>query len=114
MKLSPSVTLLIGKNAANNDLLTFTHARPNDIWLHTRGAAGSHCVLKGATLDQLSEIRKAAEIAAWYSTAKHAELVPVLYTLKKYVRHGKHLAPGQVIVEREKELLVTPRQPHAQ
>ena len=108
VQLSASITLFIGKNATNNDLLTFTHAKPNDIWLHARGAAGSHCLLKGATLDQITEIRKAAEIAAWHSAAKHSELVPVIYTLKKYVRHGKNLPPGQVIVEREQVLLVRP------
>ncbi|MEI8185212.1 MAG: NFACT RNA binding domain-containing protein [Chlorobiaceae bacterium] len=108
VQLSRAVTLFIGKNAANNDLLTFTHARPNDIWLHARGTAGSHCVLKGATLKHLNEIEKAAEIAAWHSASKHSELVPVIYTLKKYVRHNKNLAPGQVIVEREEVLLVKP------
>ncbi len=110
LQLSPSATLLVGRNAANNDLLTFSHARPNDIWLHARGAAGSHCVLKGVSLHQLNDIKKAAEVAAWYSSAKHSELVPVLYTLKKYVRHGKNLAPGQVIVEREEVILVKPSQ----
>ena len=110
LQLSPSATLLVGRNAANNDLLTFSHARPNDIWLHARGAAGSHCVLKGVSLHQLNDIKKAAEVAAWFSSAKHSELVPVLYTLKKYVRHGKNLAPGQVIVEREEVILVKPSQ----
>ena len=108
VRLSPAATLLIGKNAANNDLLTFTQARPNDIWLHARGAAGSHCVLKGVNLSQKAEIKKAAEIAAWYSSAKHSELVAVIYTLKKYVRHGKNLPTGQVIVEREEVILVKP------
>ena len=108
VQLSPSVTLLIGKNAANNDLLTFSYARPNDIWLHARGASGSHCVLKGATLHHLNDILKAAEIAAWYSAAKHSELVPVIYTLKKYVRHSKQHAAGQVVVEREEVVLVRP------
>ncbi len=107
--LSPTVTLLVGKNAENNELLTFSHAKPNDIWLHARGAAGSHCVLKGAKPDQQNLIRKAAEIAAWYSAAKHAKLVPVIYTQKKYVRHGKKLAVGQVIVEREEVVMVRPK-----
>jgi len=108
VNLSPSITLLVGKNAANNDLLTFSHTKPNDIWLHARGASGSHCVLKGTTLSNLPAIRQAAEIAAWYSSAKHSSLVPVIYTLKKYVRNGKKLAVGQVIVEREEVLLVKP------
>ncbi len=108
IQLSRSASLLIGKNAANNELLTFTHARPNDIWLHARGSAGSHCVLKGATLQHQNEIKKAAEIAAWYSAAKHSELVPVMYTLKKYVRRGKNLPTGQVIVDREEVVMVRP------
>lgn len=108
VNLSPSVTLLVGKNAENNDLLTFSHTKPTDIWLHARGCSGSHCVLKGTTLNNLTLIRQAAEIAAWYSSAKHSSLVPVIYTLKKYVRKGKKLAAGQVIVEREEVLLVKP------
>jgi len=32
----------------------------------------------------------------------------VIYTLKKYVRHGKNLPTGQVIVEREEVILVKP------
>jgi predicted ribosome quality control (RQC) complex YloA/Tae2 family protein len=106
--LSPAITILVGKNATNNELLTFSHTKPNDIWLHARGASGSHCVLKGTTLNNLAAIRQAAEVAAWYSSAKHSSLVPVIYTLKKFVRRGKKLAPGQVIVEREEVLLVKP------
>ncbi len=108
VSLSGTITLFVGKNAANNELLTFSNTRPNDIWLHARGSSGSHCVLKGTTLNNLPAIRQAAEIAAWYSSAKHSALVPVIYTLKKYVRRGKKLAPGQVIVEREEVLLVKP------
>jgi predicted ribosome quality control (RQC) complex YloA/Tae2 family protein len=108
VNISASITLFVGKNAANNELLTFSHTKPGDIWLHARGEAGSHCVLKGTTLNNIGAIRQAAEIAAWYSSAKNSALVPVIYTLKKYVRQGKKLAPGQVIVEREEVLLVKP------
>lgn len=108
VELTPGITLYIGRNAKNNELLTFEHTRPDDIWLHARGTSGSHCVLKGAGLQNTSEIQRAAEIAAWYSQAKHSELVPVIYTQKKYVRRGKKTAPGSVIVEREKVILVRP------
>jgi predicted ribosome quality control (RQC) complex YloA/Tae2 family protein len=106
--LTSEITLYVGKDATNNELLTFGHARPDDIWLHARGASGSHCVLKGAGMDQMSEIRRAAEIAAWYSAARNSGLVPVIYALKKYVRKAKG-ATGSVIVEREKVLMVSPR-----
>ncbi len=106
--LTADITLYVGKDATNNELLTFGHARPDDIWLHARGASGSHCVLKGAGMDQMSEIRRAAEIAAWYSAARTSGLVPVIYALKKYVRKARG-ATGSVIVEREKVLMVRPR-----
>ncbi|NTW56911.1 MAG: DUF814 domain-containing protein [Chlorobiaceae bacterium] len=108
VRISPNATLFIGKNAENNDLLTFGYAKPGDIWLHARGTSGSHCVLKGSGPDHLDDIRKAASIAAWHSSAKHSELVPVIYTQKKYVRRSRKSAPGQVIVEREKVLFVKP------
>ncbi|NTV02878.1 MAG: DUF814 domain-containing protein [Chlorobiaceae bacterium] len=106
--LADGITLYVGKDARNNELLTFGHARPDDIWLHARGTSGSHCILKGAGMHNMSEIRRAAEIAAWYSAAKNSGLVPVMYVLKKYVRKAKG-APGSVHVEREKVLMVKPR-----
>lgn len=106
--LSEGMTLFIGKNAENNDLLTFGHAAPNDIWLHARGASGSHCVLKGAGLQHTGAIQRAAEIAAWYSSARHSSLVPVICTQKKFVRRAKNSKPGSVIVEREKVIMVRP------
>jgi predicted ribosome quality control (RQC) complex YloA/Tae2 family protein len=108
IELSKGVTLYIGSNAKNNEELTFGFARPDDIWLHARGAAGAHCVLKGSGIQQTSDIRRAAEIAAWYSSAKHSGLVPVIYTQKKYVRKEKSGTPGSVIVEREHVILVRP------
>ena len=106
--LADGITLYIGKDARNNELLTFGHARPDDIWLHAQGSSGSHCVLKGAGMHNMSEIRRAAEIAAWYSAAKNSGLVPVMYVLRKYVRKAKG-APGSVHVEREKVVMVKPR-----
>lgn len=108
IRLSASATLYIGKNARNNEQLTFAFAKPNDIWLHARGSAGSHCVLRGASMQHRDEIHRAARIAAWHSAAKHSELVPVMYTLKKHVRRAKNLPPGQVKVEREEVILVKP------
>ncbi len=108
--ITQKAVLYVGKNARNNEQLTFSFAKPNDIWLHARGTAGSHCILRGATMQNTSEIRRAAEIAAFYSTAKHSELVPVQYTEKKFVRRAKNMPPGQVLPEREKVIMVRPSQ----
>lgn len=105
-----------GKNSANNDLLTLRHSRPNDLWFHTRGVGGSHVVLKvgSAAGDPSKEaIRQAASIAAYYSKHRNAKRVPVAYTEKKYVRKPKGAAPGSVLVDREKVIMVDPNLPDA-
>lgn len=108
-RISPNAELWVGKNARNNDLLTFKYARPNDWWFHARGVAGSHCVLKSSKAPTREELERAAAIAAHYSDAKGAELAPVICAQKKYVRKPKSAEPGAVIVEREEVLLVKPR-----
>ena len=47
-------------------------------------------------------------LAAYFSRRKNEALVPVTYTLKKFIRKTRHLAPGEVIVEREEVLLIEP------
>lgn len=108
-RISPTAELLVGKNAKSNDLLTFKHARPNDIWLHARGVAGSHCVLKASHPCAKQDIERAAEIAAYYSSARSSEFVPVMYAQRKYVRRQKGGVPGAVSLEREEVVIVRPR-----
>ena len=108
------LVVFAGKNAANNDELTLRFARPNDIWLHARGSSGSHVVLrwnnpKGRPPKRALE--EAAMIAAYYSGAKHSNLVPVAWTRKKYVRKPKGGAPGAVIMNREEVVMVPPKLP---
>lgn len=107
-QLAPNVEVWVGKNAKNNDLLTFKYARPNDLWLHARGVSGSHCILKSSKPPTRDEVERAASIAAYYSSAKGSELVPVICTPKKYVRKPKGAEVGAVVVEREEVLLVKP------
>ena len=103
-------TILIGRNAKNNDELTQRIANKNDLWLHVKDVAGSHVVIRqipGKTFPA-DIIEKAAQLAAYYSRRKNDTLCPVIFTPKKYVRKPKGLAPGQVIVDREEVVLVTP------
>jgi predicted ribosome quality control (RQC) complex YloA/Tae2 family protein len=103
-----------GRSSANNDELTVRHARPNDIWFHARGVGGSHVVLKvGSAAGEPAKeaIRQAASIAAYYSKHRNAKNVPVAYTEKKYVRKPKGSAPGSVVMEREKVIMVQPMLP---
>ncbi|MFN4993514.1 MAG: NFACT RNA binding domain-containing protein, partial [Bacteroidota bacterium] len=103
-------TIWVGKNAANNDLLTIRYAHKNDLWLHAKDVSGSHVVIKQQSQTfPIAVITYAAQLAAYYSKLKGSTLVPVSYTLKKYVRKPKGMEPGQVIVDREEVILVEPK-----
>ncbi|MBX2991788.1 MAG: DUF814 domain-containing protein [Bacteroidetes bacterium] len=103
-----------GKSSKNNDQLTLKYAKPDDLWFHARGAAGSHVVLKvqsGKGEPGKKAKEQAAGIAAYYSKMKNAKMVPVAMAEKKYVRKPKGAAPGSVTVEREKVIFAEPALP---
>lgn len=112
--LGHNYTLYVGKSAANNDELTMKFAKPNDLWLHARGTSGSHAIIK---LDKETKIpkeilSKAAEITAYYSGARNAKYVPVVYTYKKYVKKPKGANPGAVVISKEEVIMVEPKLPN--
>lgn len=103
-----------GKSAANNDELTVRFAKPNDYWFHARGSSGSHVVLRWS--DSKSKppkeaLRAAASIAAYYSGARNAKMVPVAYTQKKNVRKPRGSAVGAVYMDREEVMMAEPKLP---
>ncbi len=100
----------VGKNAKNNDLLTQQYAKKDDLWLHAKDVSGSHVVIKYQAGRKFPEevIEKAASLAAYYSKRSADTLCPVLFTPRKYVRKTKDLAAGQVIVEKEEVIMVSP------
>ena len=106
--------VFIGKNNTNNDLLTLKFARQNDYWFHARSVPGSHVILKVENTKEIIPkyiLKKAASLAAYHSKAKTAGMVPVSYTLKKYVVKKKGMEAGKVALLREDTLLVKPEIP---
>lgn len=106
--------VLIGRNNEGNDHLTHHLARPEDYWFHVHGAAGSHVVLrrgKGKNEPSKQTIEEVASWAAFYSQARTAGRVPVIVTLKKYVRKPRKAPPGLALCEREKSVMVRPQEP---
>lgn len=101
--------VLVGKSAEANHELTFSFARPYDIFLHVKNAPGSHTILRVKDKNkfpQPEDIYEAAFYAARFSKLKHSKSVPVSYAQKRYVRGSKGLAKGTVIMEREKVVYV--------
>jgi len=104
--------ILIGKNAKNNDLLTFKFAHKYDCWLHAQGVPGSHVVIfqPDKNIDPpMTIIEKAASIAAYFSSAKTSSTVPVNYTKVKYVRKPRKAQAGAVVISHSKTIFVEPK-----
>lgn len=106
---SDGLPIYVGRNARENEELTHRFARGDDLWLHARGAAGSHVVVrlgKGASPPP-DTLRDAATLALLYSDLKKSGRGEVMYTRKKWVKKAKGQPPGAVIVTQEKSLFVT-------
>ena len=100
--------ILVGKTAKDNDTVTFKVAKPDDLWLHARGAPGSHVVVK---LDRKQQappetLKDAATLALFYSDLRKSGKGEVIYTLRKHVKKPKGAKPGSVTVTREKNVWV--------
>ena len=101
--------IYVGKNARENEELTFGLAKSDDLWLHARGIPGSHVVVR---LERGAEpppetLRDAATLALLYSDLKKSGKGEVIYTKRKYVRKVKGQPPGTVTVTQEKAVFVT-------
>jgi predicted ribosome quality control (RQC) complex YloA/Tae2 family protein len=114
LKTAEGWDVLIGRTSEGNDYLTHHLARPEDYWFHVGGASGSHVVLRrGKGKDEPSK-QTIEEVAAWtafYSQARTAGKVPVSFTRKKYVRKPRGGKAGLAMIEREKSVMVKPREP---
>lgn len=101
--------ILIGRNARDNDRVTFGLARSRDVWLHVQGYRGSHVVIRSQNREvPFDTILFAAQLAAGHSQAGDSENVPVDYTLRKNVWRPKGAAAGAVHFSEQKTVFVTP------
>lgn len=103
-------TIWVGKSAKDNDEMLRGFIHKDDLWLHARQVPGSHVVIrmKGMSALPNSVLERAAGLAAFYSKLKTESLAPVIYTEAKFVRKVKGSAPGSVMVDREKVVMVSP------
>ena len=101
--------ILVGRNNRQNDLLTLKTAAKNDLWLHVQKQPGSHVIIdcsEGEPTD--ATVTEAAMLAAWFSSAKNGQNVPVDVTNARYVKKPTGARPGMVIYDRYRTVFVTP------
>ena len=104
------IEILVGRSNSDNDRLTRTVARGNDIWMHTQNRAGSHVIIRlqrggSASLETLLD---AANLAVYFSKARRSSKVAVDYTRKKFVRKPRGSPPGYVTYSNNKTLIIDP------
>ena len=100
--------ILVGKDARGNDRVTLREARPEDLFLHVRGARGSHVIVptpRGKTVPK-ETLLDAAQLAALHSALKDADRAEVEYAPRRHVTKPRKAPPGEVLVQRGKTLVV--------
>ena len=111
-KTSQGLTVLVGRNNIQNDKLTFKTGRRGDMWLHSQKCPGSHVLLlsEGGEIPD-DAIVEAAEIAAYYSSAKDGTVVTVDYTDVKNIKKPNGAKPGFVVYYTYYSVNVKPKEP---
>jgi predicted ribosome quality control (RQC) complex YloA/Tae2 family protein len=100
--------IYVGRNAAQNEEITFVIARGNDYWLHVEGSPGSHVVVKLPPSGELGSetLLDAANLALLHSAQKSAGAGTIHYTRRKYVKKAKDAKAGQVYAAGLKSVFV--------
>lgn len=106
-----------GKTDEDNDLLSFTCAKSEELWFHAHSVPGSHVILKAPEgCDEAPSrdlIHATAAIAAYHSKARNGGMVPVCYTQAKHVGKERGAKAGSVVIKRETVIKVRPAIPTA-
>lgn len=108
--------ILVGRSAAENDRLSLREAKPDDVWLHAAGYAGSHVVIRareGRTGEVPAGVMEhAARLAVWHSKARSAGgKVPVHVCRGRDVGKRRGAPAGQVTIARYDTVKVYARPP---
>jgi predicted ribosome quality control (RQC) complex YloA/Tae2 family protein len=103
-------TVLVGRTAADNDVLTFKLAAPGDTWLHIASGPGSHVVIRNP--DRLpiprETVQFAAALAAGYSSARKGGRTAVHVATRADVSKPRGYEPGKVALRRYRTVQVVP------
>jgi len=100
---------LVGKEAKDNDELTFKISSPHDIWFHAKDYHGSHVILKMKKGEQpkSENITTGCILAITYSKAKKGMSGEVWFTERKNVMKKKGMALGTVTFKNAKSKYIS-------
>ena len=94
--------IIVGRNARQNEKVTFDIANAEDLWLHARGAPGAHVVIRSGGQKVSEETMLiAAQLAAYHSKMEGERAATVIVTQRRFVSRAPGGRPGQVLVRQE-------------
>lgn len=105
------MTVLVGRSAADNDVLSLKLGAPRDFWLHVAAGSGSHVVVLNP--DKLERLprdtqRFAAGLAAYHSKLRRGGQVAVHVSTCAEIKKPRGFAAGKVTLGRYATVRVTP------
>lgn len=105
----PSSSLVsVGKNNIQNNYLTWTYAKSNELWFHVKDQTGSHVVLHKTDDITDDDIRYASMIAAFYSSSRDSSSVAVDYTLVRNIKKVPGRKGSFVTYKNQKTIYIDP------
>jgi predicted ribosome quality control (RQC) complex YloA/Tae2 family protein len=102
------LSLIVGRNARENEEVTFHLARREDLWFHARGRTGAHVILRSEDAPSDVALEAAAAMAAYYSEGRNDTAVDVDVARVRDVRKIPGGPPGRVTYRGENTIRVTP------
>ena len=109
LSTSTGMTVLVGRNNTQNDVLTHKVASSDDIWFHVKNSPGSHVILRASENGgkvTAADVEEAAKIAAKFSSLRDAGFAEVDYTRVKHVKKPHGSKPGKAVYVNYKTVAV--------
>lgn len=104
-------TVLAGRNARENEEVTFDLAHRQDLWLHAHERTGAHVIIREGQTAPEEVILQAASLAAYLSAGRHDTAVEVDCAAVRQVRKIPGAAPGRVTYRALRTVRVVPALP---
>lgn len=102
-RTSLNEVIWVGRNAKENDAISFKYSHGNDFWFHANNYPGAHVVIHHDN-PSFEAITKARLLAKYFSKAKDEKKAEVVETQVKFLKKGKAL--GEVFLSKQKVVLV--------
>ena len=101
-------TILVGRNANENDDLLRHYVKGHDLWMHARDYSGGYVFIKARSGKSipLDIMLYGGNLAVYHSKARKNEQADLYYTEVRYLRRAKNGPKGLVIPTQEKNLNV--------